>query len=220
MIRSLRASKRCTPPALNSHELSRLARALQIICLLALTCVLVQAQEEALTYQGDVQVRAALAVRRLTHKDPLVRQRAAEELARLRASDKKKLIEGYRLQEKNKRVQLALDWALYRMGKEENLYAIVRALDSPRRNQAYAYLSELDSPAPLYALLPRVNDLTQIRLLEVLARIGDAETLRRIEPYLSSPDARVADAARFAEREIKLRLNGSGVRTESNGEAP
>lgn len=210
---------------LGLHELRRAphglaARSLSIICLLVLACAAARAQEDATLYQGDAPTRAELAVRRLTHKDPFVRQRAAEELARLRAADKKILIEGYRLQEKNKRVQLALDWALYRLGKEENLYAIVRALDSPRRNQAYAYLAELDSPAPLYAILPRVNEVTQVRLLEVLARIGDAETLRRLEPYIASPDARIADAARFAEREIKLRLGGPSSRAEDHGASP
>ncbi|CDM64726.1 hypothetical protein [Pyrinomonas methylaliphatogenes] len=177
--------------------------------LLFLTAVVAAANARAqdLTlYAGSAEERAAVAVQRLTNKDALVRQRAAEELARLRAINKRKLVEGYRLQEKNKRVQLALDWALYRMGKSENLYAIVRALDSPRHNQAYAYLIELESPEPLYPILSRVNDKTQIRLLEVLARIGDAETLKRIEPFLSATDARIADAARFAEREIKLRL--------------
>jgi hypothetical protein len=46
------------------------------------------------------------------------------------------------------------------------------------------------------------------RLIESLARSGSAETLERIKPYLSSSDPRVADAARFAVREITRRLDG------------
>ena len=44
----------------------------------------------------------------------------------LAATDQRKVVEGYQLQEKNKEVRLALDWALYRMGRAEALYRIVR----------------------------------------------------------------------------------------------
>ncbi|HJR07127.1 MAG TPA: hypothetical protein VJ842_07715 [Pyrinomonadaceae bacterium] len=153
--------------------------------------------------QADVNV----LMRRLTDRDALVRQRAAEELARLAATPQRKLVEGYRLQEKNARVRLALDWALYRMGKPDALYTVVRDLDSTRYNQSEAYLAELETPDPLYSILPRVNGNTQIKLLEALARAGNADTLQVVEPYASSPDPRIADAARFATREITRRLN-------------
>src|ERR1041384_4124045 len=78
------------------------------------------------------------------------RQRSAEALARLAATDQRKLVEGYRLQEKNKDVRLALDWALYRMGRSEALYRIVDELDSGRQGQAIDYLSGLESPDLLY----------------------------------------------------------------------
>lgn len=148
-----------------------------------------------------------VAARQLTNADPLVRQRAAEELARLAPADKRKLVEGYRLQEKNERVRLALDWALYRLGKTEAIYAVVRALGTNRYNQSQAYLAELDSPAPLHAFIPRTKGDALPRLLEVLARVGDSATLDKIKPYISSTDPQVADAARFAEREITRRLN-------------
>ncbi|HYP01212.1 MAG TPA: hypothetical protein VER76_13560 [Pyrinomonadaceae bacterium] len=153
--------------------------------------------------QADVNV----LMRRLTDRDPLTRQRAAEELARLAAAPQRKLVEGYRLQEKNARVRLALDWALYRMGKPDALYSVVRDLDSTRYNQSEAYLAQLETPDPLYGLLPRVNGNTQIKLLEALARAGNADTLQVVEPYASSADPRIADAARFATREITSRLN-------------
>ena len=158
---------------------------------------------------------SALLARQLTNRDPLVRQGAAEELARLAAVDQRKLVEGYRFQEKNARVRLALDWALYRMGKSETLFAIVRALDSSLVNQAQKYLASLESPQPLYVFLERVGARGQIRLLEVLARSGDAETLERIKPYAESLDPKVADAARFAEREINSRLAHTPVADEA-----
>ncbi|HYG10676.1 MAG TPA: hypothetical protein VD835_12050 [Pyrinomonadaceae bacterium] len=146
-------------------------------------------------------------MRQLTDRDPLTRQRAAEDLARLATPAQRKLVEGYRLQEKNARVRLALDWALYRMGKTPALFAVVRDLDSNRRNQSEAYLAELETPEPLYSLLPQVNGNTQVLLLEALARTGNADTLPIVEPYASSVDPKIADAARFATREITRRLD-------------
>src|SRR6476620_6863012 len=72
---------------------------------------------------------------RLASKDPLVRQQAAESLARLAAVDQKKLLEGYRLPENDKRVRLALDWALFRVGKTDSLYLVITQLDSERHDQ-------------------------------------------------------------------------------------
>src|SRR3712207_1848631 len=95
-----------------------------------------------------------VAARQLTNPDPLVRQRAAEELARLAPADKRRLVEGYRLQEKNERVRLAMDWALFRLGKAEAVYAVIRALGTNRYNQSQTYLAELGDPAPLHDFLP------------------------------------------------------------------
>ncbi len=149
---------------------------------------------------------ANVAARQLTDRDALVRQRAAEELARLAAVEQRKVVEGYRLQEKNRRVGLALDWALYRMGKAERLFPIVRAFDSSNSEQARSYLVQLESPEPLYMFLETAKGRTLVGLLEVFARTGDEDTLRRIKPCIGSNDPKVAEAARFAEREISRRL--------------
>src|SRR5919202_1723584 len=107
----------------------------------------------------------------------------------------------------DERVRLALDWALYRMGKGESLYPLVRALDEKKyATQVVAYLKQLEGPEPLYVFLERVNGNTRIRLLEVLAAVGDRGTLERIKPFTESTDPGIADAAKFAEREIGIRL--------------
>ena len=92
------------------------------------------------------------------------------------------------------------------MGKNETLFAIVHDLDSSRRNQANSYLSQLESPDPLYLFLERVNGNTLIRLLEALAAIGDDQTIERIKPYAESLDPLIAKAAKITTREISLRL--------------
>jgi hypothetical protein len=156
--------------------------------------------------EGNVQVASIASQKQLASRDALERQRAAEELARLASTGNRKLLEGYRLQEKNARVKLALDWALYRTGKTEALFAVVNALDSPRAAQAGSYLATLETPEPLYLFLERVNGNTQIKLLEALGKIGDAVTLERIKPHSASFDPKVAEAARLATREIEQRL--------------
>ncbi|HZG52979.1 MAG TPA: hypothetical protein VEZ40_12655 [Pyrinomonadaceae bacterium] len=175
---------------------------------------------------ATVETRANVntLMRQLTDRDPLTRQRAAEEIARLAPPAQRKLIEGYRLQEKNARVRLALDWTLYRMGKKAALFAVVSDLDNHRRNQSEAYLAQLETPEPLYNLLPQVNGNIQAKLLEALARSGNADTLPVVEPYAASVDPKIADAARFATREITRRLNApplpdAKTRTRQVGQA-
>ncbi len=172
-----------------------------------LLCVLCAASAAAQTGAGGLgQLEPGEAAKLLTDRDPLMRQHGAEELARSAATEWRHLVEGYRLQEKNTRVRLALDWALYRMGKDESLYAVVRALDAKLADQAAGYLASLETPAPLYPVLPRVNGNTQARLITVLARVGDAATLEQIKPYTASFDPKIAEAARQAEQELTRRL--------------
>lgn len=160
------------------------------------------AQDEAETAANK---NSAVLVRRLTSRDPAERQRAAEELAELRATEHLRLVEGYRLQEKNARARVALDWALYRMGRKESLFDLVRALDTSRSDQAQVYLYRLGDPAPLYVFLDSTRGATQVKLLQVLADIGDAATLEHVAPLTRSLDPKVADAARQAADEISKR---------------
>jgi hypothetical protein len=130
----------------------------------------------------DARSNPAEFAKGLGSTDPLMRQRSAEALAKLAATDQRKLVEGYQLQEKNKEVRLALDWALYRMGRAEALYRIVNELDSGRQQQAIGYLSELESPDVLYPFLKRTTNAPRINagLLKALAGTGDAQTLELV----------------------------------------
>src|SRR6185312_4932284 len=156
----------------------------------------------------DARSDPAEFAKQLGSTDALVRQRSAEALARLAATSQRKLVEGYQLQEKNKEVRLALDWALYRMGRSEMLYRIVDELDSGRQDQAIGYLSELESPEVLYPFLKRTTNAPRINagLLKTLARIGDAQTLELVKPFRDSHQPYVAEAAETAYDEIEKRL--------------
>ena len=156
----------------------------------------------------DARSDSAEFAKQLGSTEPLVRQRSAEALARLAATKHRKLVEGYQLQEKNKEVRLALDWALYRMGRSEALYRVVNDLDSGRQEQAIGYLSELESPDVLYPFLNREKNRPRVTagLLKSLARIGDDHTLEVVKPYRESHEPFVAEAAEIAHDEIEKRL--------------
>jgi hypothetical protein len=177
------------------------------LCVLT-ACAFAPARTPAQDDAGNApRIDSATVARKLSSQIPSERREAAEELARLAAVEHRRLVEGYRAQEKDARVRLALDWALYRMGKNESLFVLVRALDEKKlARQAVAYLKQLEGPEPLYVFLDHVNGNTLTRLLEVLAAVGDRATLERIKPYTESLDPDIADAARFAEREINIRL--------------
>lgn len=157
---------------------------------------------------GDPRQVAVRWARQLGHYDPLVRREAAEALARLAAVEQKKLVEGYELQEKNKNVRLAMDWALYRMGKSDMLFRIVRELDSGRHDQAVDYLSKLDTPSLLHSYLKDEDKPARITigLLEALTVLGDQESLALITPFRDSFLPGVAAAAETAIEKIEARL--------------
>jgi hypothetical protein len=177
---------------------------LSLLAVYAFAPARMSAQDES---ANPSAVDSATVAHKLSSRNPVERREAAEELARAAAVEHRRLAEGYRAQEKDTRVRLALDWALYRMGKNEALFPLVSALDSKKTaEQSVGYLKQIESPEPLYVFLGRVNGNTLIRLLEVLASVGDTATLERIKPYAESLDPGIADAAKFAEREINIRL--------------
>jgi len=165
----------------------------------------------------DARSNPAEFAKQLGSADANVRRRSAEALAQLAATDQRKLVEGYQLQEKNKEVRLALDWALYRMGRAESLYRIVDELDSGRQEQAIGYLSQLESPDVLYPFLKRSTNAPRINagLLKALAHTGDAQTLDLVKPFRESHQPYVAEAAEIAHDEIEKRLGETTSETRT-----
>lgn len=165
----------------------------------------------------DARSDPAEYAKRLGSTDANVRRRSAEALAQLAATDQRKLVEGYQLQESNKEVRLALDWALYRMGRSQLLFRLVDELDSGRQEQSIGYLSQLESPEVLYPFLKRTNNAPRINagLLKALARIGDAQTLDLIKPFRESHQPFVAEAAEIAYDEIEKRLGEPATTTRT-----
>ena len=165
----------------------------------------------------DARADTKELARQLASPDANVRQRSAEALAKLASKDQEKIVEGYQLQEKNKQVRLALDWALYRMGHEDALFRVVKDLDSGRQAQAIGYLSELESPDMLYPFLKKPNNPARVNagLLKALAKTGNAETLEVVKPFRESVQEYVAEAAEQAYDEIENRLGSDTQSTRS-----
>jgi len=186
---------------------------LRCLVLLTLACApsLCFGQASASDDAGDPREVGTRWARQLGHYDPVVRQEAAEALARLAAVEQKKLVEGYHLQEKNKNVKLALQWALYRMGKSDMLFQIVRELDSGRHDQAVGYLSKVETPALLHSYLKDEDKPARLTagLIEALAVIGDQESLALITPFRDSFLPGVAATAEDAIEKIEARLGQS-----------
>jgi hypothetical protein len=187
------------------------------LCLFVLGAACTSGRAQSPVDGIDARANTAELASQLGNADPLLRQRSAEALARLAAVDQKKLVEGYQLQEKNKEVRLALDWALYRMGKSEALFRVVHELGSSRQEQAIGYLAELESPDLLYPFLKKENNPAKLNagLLKALARIGDSQTLELIKPYRESLQPSVAEAAEIASDEIEKRLGQETTTTRS-----
>lgn len=162
----------------------------------------------ALAQDPETRQGNAATARQLSSRDPEVRRTAAEELARVAAVDQKKLLEGYHVQEKDRKVRLALDWALYRVGKADALYRVVQELDSSRYDQAVGYLTQLDSPNLIYPLLKAQDSTPRITagLLEALGYLGDNDSLEVIKPYRESVALGIAEAAETAFDRIEARL--------------
>src|SRR5215204_2550650 len=155
-------------------------KTLTLASLVFVLLIAVSAKAQQAPIDGvDARSNPAEFAKQLGSTDPLLRQRSAEALARLAATDQRKLVEGYQLQETNKEVRLALDWALYRMGRSALLYRIVDELDSGRQDQAIGYLSELESPDLLYPFLKKSNNTPRVNagVLKALGHIGDVQTL-------------------------------------------
>jgi len=191
---------------MNIFSLSYLRALPYVIAFLLVSIAAVSAQSPI---DGiDARANTNDLARQLGNPDPLVRQKSAEALARLAATDQKKIVEGYQLQEKNKEVRLALDWALYRMGHSEALFRVVKELDSGRQDQAVGYLWELENPDLLYPYLQKQNNPSRLNagLMKAFARIGNSETLEMIKSYRESLQPKVAEAAEAACDEIEKRM--------------
>jgi HEAT repeat protein len=144
----------------------------------------------------------------LRHSNDDFRVAAAEGVARLGNRDNLARVQQHRATASHRRYQLALDYALFRLGQENLLNELVQELDSSRYgDQVYNYLLELtpDQLPRLYPLLRSSTGDVRVRLLDVLGMIGDAGSLDVVRTYTNDSDPDVVSAALLAVRRLQAR---------------
>jgi HEAT repeat protein len=143
-------------------------------------------------------------------RDATIRLYANEGLARLADRSFGTVMSADRLVEKNARVQSAQAFGLLRLGRQEYMEELVRALGKPAtRELAREYLLETQAterPA-LFAMQPKSAD-ARAELADVLGLMGDQAALPALQAMQHDADTTVA---RNAERAIR-RLTASTQR--------
>jgi len=161
----------------------------------------------ALSLIGDDRAEQTF-VENMTDNDADRRQYAFEGLARIGDSRYMDQISRIVLTEKNGDTRLAQYWAMYKMGSRPNIQYVVRKLDTDQQEQARTYLLEAASPADLYPYIRSSSKDVRREVIEILGRIGDAETINELQPVAQSSGAETAEMASLAIKRIEWRLQG------------
>ena len=161
----------------------------------------------ALSLIGDERAEQTF-VENMTNNDADRRRYAIEGLARIADPRYMDQISRLVLTEKNNDVKLAQYWALYKMGSAPNIQYVVRKLETDQESQARAYLMESTSPADLYPYIQSSSKEVRRRVIEILGRIGDRETIKELEPVVRTSSATTADVATVAIKRIEWRMSG------------
>lgn len=161
----------------------------------------------ALSLIGDERAEQTF-VENMTDKDADRRQYAIEGLARVAEPRYADQISRLVLTENNGDVKVAEYWALYKMGSTTNIQYIVRKLETDQEEQARCYLMEVTSPADLGPYIQSSSKEVRQKVIEILGRIGDRETIKDLEPVVRSSSPATADIATVAIKRIEWRISG------------
>jgi len=137
-----------------------------------------------------------------------VRRYAAEGLGRLGQAENAEAVGRAFLQEEDPAARLAMDFALFRMGRPDHDVGFVRVLqqgDEARMAQLAAYVTEYatDILPALFRYMDRLDAGTRRRLVRLAAYAEDPAVLPLLEKYLNHPDESLAAAAFEAIKEIR-----------------
>jgi len=161
----------------------------------------------ALSLIGDERAEQTF-VENMTDKDADRRQYGIEGLARIADPRYQDQISRLVLTENNNDVKLAEYWAMYKMGIGTNIQYIVRKLDTDQEGQARAYLIEANSPADLYPYIQSSSKEVRQKVIEILGRIGDRDTIKELEPVTRTSSASTANIATVAMKRIEWGISG------------
>jgi HEAT repeat protein len=160
----------------------------------------------ALSLIGDDRAEQTF-VENMDSEDGDRRQYAMEGLGRIADPRYLDQISRAILKEGNPDVRLSEYFAMYRMGARANIQFIVNKLDTDQEQQARTYLLEA-TPADLYPFIRSSSKVISQRVIEVLGRIGDQETVTELKPIAETSGKDTSNAATVAMKRIEWRLAG------------
>lgn len=160
---------------------------------------------EALAYIGDPSCKD-IFVNALNDRRDFYRRYGAEGLGRIGAKEMLMELARKHLREDSDSARLAMGFALYKLGREENIVELIEHIDG---DQAFNYLLEFQ-PQQVKQLFPFVQsekNSTKVRLLNIIGLRGDPSALPVVEEMTKSRDTDVVSAANLAIRRIRGRYN-------------
>jgi HEAT repeat protein len=159
---------------------------------------------QAISLIGDPS-SLALFQRSLKDPDALYRQYAAEGIARVVDESLVEEVSKTFLKEKKLSTQLALSFALYRLGRREYMEKLISGLpDRMHHEQVTSYFIEMGSAIQpdLFSYLTSDNARVRERLCYVLGMVGDKSAVEKLKPLLKDPDSSVVSEAALALRRL------------------
>ena len=162
---------------------------------------------EAIAFIGDAS-SLPLFQRHLGDGGPKYRQFAAEGIARAGDASVAEEVSRAHLAEKKPAPRLAMNFALYSLGRREHLDPMVAALkERLLHQQALAYLLELKTRVSPELVNYLNDDSPEVRrrLCLALGMIGDSASAEKLRPLLNDSDPEVVSEASRALRRIGAR---------------
>ncbi|MBI3951582.1 MAG: HEAT repeat domain-containing protein [Acidobacteria bacterium] len=158
---------------------------------------------EALALIGNSKAES-IFLANLASGDTDMRRFGYEGLARMGNEEYVERVSKDRLRERHDEVQLAQAFALYSLGRQEYIEAVVQNLSTRRRQQAYGYLLEVQ-PEALYPYLRQPGLQSRRWIVEALGHSGSEETIGKLTPLLQSNESELVNATTLAIERIKRR---------------
>ena len=162
---------------------------------------------QAISMVGDA---SSLNLFRQKLKDPdkPYRIAAAEGIARVGDASVAEDVSRAYIKEKEFGCQLAMSFALYRLGRTEYIEKLISGLDETNyHEQVEAYFLEIGTPVvpELVKNLENTNSDVRLRLCLVLGFIGDSSTMESLKPLLNDTNSSVVSEAALAIRRLNAR---------------
>ena len=140
----------------------------------------------------------------LTSSDPEFRVIAAEAFGRLGDTVFTEEVARAFLNEQNIKVKLAMDFALFKLGRKEHMMDLIKALDA-EYDLIKPYIIECgaDGFAEISRYLPNLPTSTKIKLIKIMGYSYNPAAIKYLEPYLNDVDIDIATSSFEAIKRLK-----------------